>query len=131
MASQIQAVSTYRPKIKGGTTVGMAQLVAYIASRTGLSDGEVTFVLKELRDAVIFFNRQGQGVKIEGLGTYQPSIKLNGRFDVAHRLDKHIKDNLNAPGTFTGEIENRANIGKTAADLVALWNVDHPEDPVS
>jgi hypothetical protein len=37
---------------------------------------------------------------------------------------------INAPGAFKGEIQNRENIGKTTAELVALWNADHPNDPV-
>jgi hypothetical protein len=87
-------------------------------------------VLKELRDALIFFAQQGRGAKIEGLGTYLPKIGLDARFDMAHRLDGAIKNSLNTPGSFSGEIENRANIGKTADELVALWNEDHPDDLV-
>lgn len=58
------------------------------------------------------------------------SHRLVGPFDVSHRLDRAIKNALNAPGAFGGEIVNRENIGKTADDLVALWNADHPDDPV-
>jgi nucleoid DNA-binding protein len=130
MASKIQAVNAYRPKVKLGRTVPLTQLVNYIADRTGLNEGEVSIVLKELRDAVIFFTRQGQGVKIEGLGTYLPKVGLDGTFDVSHRLDRAIKNALNAPGAFGGEIVNRENVGQTADDLVALWNADHPDDPV-
>jgi hypothetical protein len=36
-----------------------------------------------------------------------------------------------APGTFTGTVLNRENIGKTAGDLITLWNDAHPDDPVS
>jgi hypothetical protein len=56
---------------------------------------------------------------------------LDGGFDVQHRLDPAIKDGLNAPGTFTGSITNRQHIGKTADELVALWNAEHPDDPVA
>lgn len=128
MASKIKAVGAYRPRIKLGKTAPLQQLVGYIAGRTGLNEGEITIVLKELRDAVIFFAQQGRGAKIEGLGTYLPKIGLDGRFDMAHRLDGTIKNNLNTPGSFSGEIENRANIGKTADELVAIWNEDHPDD---
>lgn len=53
--------------------------------------------------------RAGRGVKLEGLGSYLPKIALDGTFDVSHRLDRAIKNALNAPGTFTGNIKNRAN----------------------
>lgn len=54
--------------------------------------------MTELRDAVVFFNRGGRGVKLEGLGTYAPKIGLDGKFGVTHRLDSRIKNELNAPG---------------------------------
>jgi hypothetical protein len=33
-------------------------------------------------------------------------------------------------GRFFSEILNRRNIGKTPDELVELWNVEHPDDPV-
>ena len=108
----------------------MDELVDLIASRTGLNEGEVTQVLLEMRDAVIFSNLQGRTVKLEGLGAYTPTIQLDGDFGVDHRADKEIKNSLNTPGEFRGEIENRSNIGKTSDELVAMWNEEHPDDPV-
>jgi len=81
-------------------------------------------------EAITFFNRQGQGVKLVKLGTYLPKIALDGKFGVSHRLDVVIRNGLNAPGSFSGEIANRSNVGKTPDELVAQWNAEHPEDPV-
>ncbi|MFZ5856323.1 MAG: hypothetical protein ACOYZ6_05795 [Chloroflexota bacterium] len=41
----------------------------YMAARTGQNEGAVDLGIKELRDALIFFNRSGRAVKVEGLGT--------------------------------------------------------------
>jgi len=131
MTNRIQAINAYRPQIELGQTVQGAELTRYLADRTGLNEGEVSLALKELRDAVIFFDRSGRGVKLEGLGTYLPNIQLDGTFDVQHRLDRDVKNSLNVPGTFTGVIRSRENIGKTADELVALWNAAHPDDPVT
>ena len=76
------------------------------------------------------FNLGGRAVKLEGLGTYTPKVGLDGVFDVAHRLDKALKNRLNAPGDFRGEIGNRDMIGKTADELVARWDEEHPGAPV-
>jgi hypothetical protein len=70
-------------------------------------------------------------VKVEGLGTYTPTIKLDGTLGVGHRADIAIKRALNVPGEFDGDIENRENVGKTSDDLIAMWNEDHPDDPVT
>lgn len=129
MASRIKAINAYRPRIKLGPTVQFDELVAHIANRTSLNTGGIIMVLMELRDAVIFFNREGRGVKLEGLGTYLPNIQLDGAFDVQHRLNRDIKRALNTR-EFWGTILNRGNVGKTPDELVAQWNAEHPDDPV-
>jgi len=108
----------------------MEELIDLIASRTGLNEGEVRQVLFELRDSVVFYNLQGRPVKLEGLGTYRPVIELDGKLKVGHRADMDIKNRLNTPGDFRGEIANRENIGKTGDDLVAMWDEAHPDDLV-
>ena len=130
MANRITAINTNRPKINLRPTVQLPALVGYISGRTGLNESEVRMVLEELSASVTFFNRQGQGVKLVKLGTYLPKITLDGEFGVSHRLDMVIKNGLNAPGSFSGEIANRSNIGKTPDELVDQWNTEHPEDLV-
>ncbi len=129
MASRIKAIQAYRPRIKIERTVHTDELVEYISSRTGYDKGDVIHMLTLLHNAIVSFNRYGQGVKLEELGTYLPNIRLDGTFDVQHRLDWGLRRDLNS-GNFRGKIINRRNIGKTADELVAQWNVDHPKDPV-
>jgi hypothetical protein len=40
-----------------------------------------------------------------------------------------VVNGLNIPGTFTGTIRNRENIGKIADEIVDKWNADFPDDP--
>lgn len=130
MASKIKAINACRPRIKVARTVQRDELVRHVARHTGLNESELVQVLIELRDAVVDFNRSGVGVKLEGLGTYLPNMRLDGSLDVQHRLDKGLKRRLNQE-PFEGEVVNRQNVGKTAGELVALWNEEHPDDPVS
>lgn len=60
MADRIQAINAHRPRIKLGRTTNMDELVAFIARSTGLNESGRRQVLLELRDAVIYFNRQGR-----------------------------------------------------------------------
>ena len=131
MANKLKAINAYRPKIVLDATVQKDELIRYVAGRTGLNEGSVDYVLRELRDAIVFFGCSGRGVKIEGLGTYLPNIQLDGSFDVDYRQAPDIKNGLNAPGVFTGKIANKENVGKTVDDLVAMWNKAHPDDPVA
>jgi len=50
------------------------ELVRYISSRSGLNEGAIDHVIKELRDAIAFFNLAARPVNIEGLGMYFPTI---------------------------------------------------------
>jgi hypothetical protein len=125
MASRIEAIHAYCPKIELGQRAEIEDLVEFIARSTGLNESGVQQVLLELRDAVLFYNWQGRPVKLEGLGTYTPVIQLDGGFKVGHRADVALKDGLNSPGKFRGVIENAENVGKTSDEVVAMWNEDH------
>ena len=94
-----------------------------------MSRADIIGVLTGLQQAVIFFNQRGRGVRLEGLGTYLPNINYRGELDVAHHLDRELKRALNN-GSFSGRIRNKKNIGKTAAEVIAPWNAEHPDDPV-
>ena len=129
MTSRISVLNHYRPQIEYGETAGWREVAAYLEDMSTLSKSDVIGVLTGLQEAVLHFNRQGCGVKLEGLGTYLPNINYQGELDVAHRLDKNLKRELNN-GSFTGKIRNRKNIGKSVNEVIALWNAEHPDDPV-
>lgn len=131
MATKIAAIGTVRPRIEQGNTVQKEELVRALARSTNLNEGTIGAVLLELRDVIIEFNRMGRAVKVDGLGTYTPNVGIDGTFDIQYRADPALNRGLNTAGTFTGTIRNSENIGKTADELVALWNIAHPDDPVS
>ncbi|MCP5050676.1 MAG: hypothetical protein GY940_26165 [bacterium] len=130
MAKPINAIATYGPKIKQQATIQMNDLVTHIAGRTSINEGAIMNLLIELRDALLYFNRMGQPVKLEGLGTFTPKIALDGEIRVAHRTDSWLKSKINEKRKFHAKILNRNMIGKTFADLIARWNEEHPDDPV-
>ena len=131
MASRISALNHYRPQIEYGETADWHEVAEYIASHTGLGKADIIRVLLELQGAIIYFLLRGRGVKLEGLGTYLPNVNYQGMFDVAHRLDRSLKKELNVEGKFWGHLHNKKNIGKNAREVFALWDQEHPEDPVA
>lgn len=70
-------------------------------------------------------------MKVEGLGTFSPSIDLDGNLAISYRPDPALSNGLNIPGIFSGTILNRENIGKTSEELIAMWNEAFPEDQVT
>lgn len=130
MAHKIQAINTYRPRLDQGNTVQQPELIRILSHGTGLLEGTVDHTIKELRDKIIFYCRSGRAVKVQGLGTWTPSIGLEGKLCIHYRPDPAFVYLLNMPGVFTGTILNKEYIGKTADELVMKWNEDYPEDPV-
>lgn len=131
MASRISALNHYRPQLEYGETADWHEVAEYIATHTGLGKADIIRVLLELQRSIIYFLLRGRGVKLEGLGTYLPNINYRGVFDVAYRLDRSLKKALNVPGNFRGRLRNKKNIGKQAGEIFALWDQEHPEDPVA
>jgi hypothetical protein len=129
VAKRIQAIAAYRPRIDLGESVTEEELSTYIARGTALNAGEIQNVLKELHEALIFFARRGSPVKISGLGTFLPAIKIDGRFKLGLRLDRKLHYGLNAEGA-SCTVLNQPNIGITQADMIARWDAEHPDDPI-
>jgi hypothetical protein len=130
MAKRILAIKTYCPTIELGDIADVDELAREISGRTTLSSGEVKLVLEELYEAVLFFNRAGRPVRLKGLGIYTPVMKLTGKIQVSHRLDKLLSEGLNVLGKFIAKVKNAENKGKTVAEIVAMWDADNPSDPV-
>ena len=131
MAHRIKAINAYRPRIEQGNTVQKPELVRALSRATGLVEGSIDHSMKELRDQLIEYCRAGRAVKVEGLGTWTPTIALDGTLDIQYRPDPAFSYGLNIPGIFSGTIVNREFIGKTSDELVAKWNDDNPGDPVA
>jgi len=131
MAPRIKAVNAFRPRIEQGNTVQKPELLRAVSRATGIVEGTLDQSIKEVRDQIIEFNRAGRAVKVDGLGTFSPSIDLEGNLSISFRPDTAFASGLNVPGIFTGTILNRENIGKTSEELVAKWNEDYPDDLVT
>lgn len=130
MAQRIEAINFFRPKVKRARTNDMKVVVSRIAGRTGLNKGEIQNILSEFNETIIEYSRQGIHTKIDDLGTFWPSIDLNGKFKINLRKDTSFGFALNTPGVFVGEILNSENIGKSSDELVDMWNAEFPDDPV-
>jgi hypothetical protein len=110
----------------------MADVTLYFEASV-LVAGDFLFMRKyiyELRDEILRAHRIGQAVKIEGLGTFTPTIRLDGSLDILFRPDPDMLKRLNNRTKFHAKILNKANFGKSAEELVAQWNVEYSDDLV-
>ena len=128
MANLLQAIQAYGPRLDLNKMAQMSQITEYISSRTGLNKSEIIMVLQELNEAIIFFGKNGTSVKLPEVGIFKPGISRDGKISIGFRADVSLKNALNAPSAYIGEIINKANIGKTNAEFKVLWDADHPTD---
>ncbi|MCR4407232.1 MAG: hypothetical protein NUW24_09970 [Anaerolineae bacterium] len=130
MARIVQAVNVYGPKLVLNPTAQLDQIADWMAMRTGLNKSEVMMVLQELSDAILYFNNQGTPVKFPGIGTFTPSIDRHGKFNINFRADAALKNGINAPGAYTGQVHHKDRIGLDNAGYKELWDAEHPDDPL-
>ena len=129
MTSRIRAINAYRPRIKQGKAASQDRYMELITQRTTLSSGVVKNVQDSEIETLIGLLLDGRPVHT-GTAIYTLSIGLDGKYEVNVKADRRIDRAVNQEGAFRGDLINAENIGKTGDDLVAQWDVEHPDDPV-
>jgi hypothetical protein len=127
MAKRIQAIKAYCPKIELNDAANAERFMELITQRTTLSSGVVKNVQESEIETLIGLLLEGRPVHT-GAAIYTPNIDLDGDIEVKVKVDARILRALNAQGAFRDRIANAGNIGKTADDLVSMWNQEHPSD---
>jgi hypothetical protein len=129
MAKLIQAFATYGPRIDLLKAADSEDFMHSITRRTTLSSGVVKNVQECEVETLIEMLTDARPVH-SGVAIFTPTIDAQGYVKVSVRVDKRILTALNASDTFKGRIKNSANIGLTREQYVAMWNREHPEDPI-
>jgi hypothetical protein len=130
MTKRINAIKVYTPRIKLQHRITTDTICEYISRQSSLNSGEIMSVLIHLHDSILFFTQGGHPVKLDGIGTFTPTIHIDGCFNLNVRVDRSLVHKVSKQGAVPAEVINRANIGLTADDLVHQWNEDYPDDPV-
>ena len=130
MATLIQAVTAFRPRVSSKETIGLDILTLRLTRGSLVTRSIARMVLTDLSEEIRNALLQGHAVSLPGVGRYSVSIGTDGRLRPNVRVDNALRNALDAPGAFQGDIVRRDNIGLSTAEIVALWNEEHPEDPV-
>ncbi len=130
MASIITVRRWLGPRLRLLKTLSTQAAVEQMARSTSLTSGDVSHVVYELRDLLIQSARMGQPVRIEGLGTFTPSLTRDGELRLLFRPEPALKRALARQEDILAAVLNKRNIGATDEELVVQWNELHPEDPV-
>lgn len=118
------------PRLELKPTAHLDDVAEWTAMRTGLNKSEVMMVFQEESEVILNFCKAGTPVKIPSVGTFTPSIDRNGELSINFRADVELKNGMNTPNAYKGQIKNKANTAITNEALKALWDAAHPEDPL-
>ncbi|MGB8983839.1 MAG: hypothetical protein WCC12_18355 [Anaerolineales bacterium] len=104
------------------------ELIENIIQATNQSRGSVNAILDELDVQTENGLRSGRIVQYPNGMHFRPIGHKDGDIAVNVRVNPRILKNLNV--NFRGRWKNAQNIGKTEAEIIALWNDAHPDNPV-
>lgn len=128
MATWIQALSAYRPRIVGAVTVGLDEVAEYLAVGTLVTRPLARMVLDELGRIVLLQLRAGKKVRLPGIGVFGVEVRMDGTLYPTVRLAQELRDGLEDVDGFQGKIQHRDAIGMDMAALKERWDGEHPGD---
>jgi hypothetical protein len=126
MAKKIQMWTTYGPKLATADPLTAETIIDQSVQATNQTRGSVLAVLSELDDVILQGLRNGRIVKLPNGTHYQPIGKKDGSINIRVRVNPRIRKQINAD--FRGWWLNSQNMGKSEAEMIALWNSLHPDD---
>jgi len=128
MATKIQAWVEFGPRLEPTDPITPEGLIERIVNASNQSRGSVKAILDELDVQTEIALKEGHIVQLPNGTHFKPSGHKDGSIDVNVRVNPRVVKNLNTG--FRGQWRNAENIGKTEAEIMALWNAAHPEDPI-
>lgn len=132
MTAKLVAVNQLRPRIVNQETVDLEKAAQRISKNTTYNVEEIYGMLRLYTREMIAAVQCGATVKIDGLVSISPNMKVGGEVDLSLRADRGAIAGLNNPQLWTADkVSNHENISKDSDALVVLWNEMHPDDPVS
>lgn len=128
MAKPIQAWTQYGPRLDPANPVTPDEIIERLVKTTNQTRGSILAVLSELDEIIQEGLQHGRVVRLPNGTHYQPEGKKDGKVRIYVRLNPRLTKQIN--GDFRGAWVNGENIGKSEAEIIALWNRDHPADPI-
>ncbi|MBU0510074.1 MAG: hypothetical protein KKD28_12410 [Chloroflexi bacterium] len=128
MAKKIKMWQELGPKLESATPMEAEEIIDELIAATNQTRGSILAVLSELDVAIEKSLKAGRIVKLPNGTSFRPIGKKDGRVKISLRLNPRVTNGVNSE--FRGQWINAENIGKTEAEMIPIWNVLHPDDPI-
>lgn len=111
-------INTQFPRIKLKSPLEKRELINYISHSTGFSSGDIMGMIYALKDTLLNHLKYATPVRLEEIGIFSPTLKLDGTVNIRFRPDKDFLQALNGQKDNLREhITNKKNVGKSLDDL--------------
>lgn len=128
MAKKINAWTEFGPRLEPADPVSPESLMRDLLLGTNQTRGSVHAILDELDAHLERALSEGRIVQLPNGMHFQPVGKKDGSLAIHVRVNPDLLQRVNA--NFLGKWRHAENIGKSEAEIIALWNAAHPDDPV-
>jgi hypothetical protein len=131
MSKKLTVLNQLRPKIISQELLDLEKMAGRMAKNTTYNAEEIYSILRLYVNDANAALQAGATIKIDGLVSMTPNMKVGGEVDIALRNDRAAIAGLNNPTLWTAaKVINHANLTKSSEELIALWNSEHPDDKV-
>lgn len=130
MASYMQAVGRYGPRVVQGPHAMEDELVAWMATDAGANPHVVRMVLGQLGRVLRFYLRRGSPVVLPGVGRFRLTMGQDQDLRLSFSLDKDLRKDLRDRRAFVGRTEFTERSRWTPQQYKARWDAEFPDDPL-
>ena len=118
-------INTQFPRLKLKSLLEKRQLINHISYGTTFSAADIMGMIYALRDVLLDNLKNATPVRLEGIGIFSPTLKLDGTIKIRFRPDKEFLRDLNTEkDNLRDRITHKKNVGKTLDDLQELVSSD-------
>lgn len=111
-------MNTQFPRLKLNRPLENRQLINHISHGSTHTAGDIMGMIYALRDALMHHLKNATPVRLEGIGIFSPTLKLDGTVKIRFRPDKEFLRELNSQKDNLKErITHKKNVGKSLDDL--------------
>ena len=128
MAKKIQMWRELGPQLAPATAVQAEEIIEDLVATTNQTRGSILAVLSELDTVIEKALKAGRRVKLPNGPVFRPVGKKDGSIVIRAQFGKRVTQRVNAEQR--AQWINADNIGKSEAEMIALWNEQHPDDPI-
>lgn len=130
MATLIQAVTKYRPHVVHDRTIGLETIAQRLGHRSLAAPSVRRMVLHEVQEQIFLALKRGEAVQLPGIARFEVTVGMDGTLRLKSKPDRGLKRRISELRDFEGEIANREHIGLSSEQPAAMWNAEHPDDPI-